>query len=261
MGQEKPCKGNTLDKANQYQAAYETYTLLIELNPNNPIPYNQRALLLQNIQEFDLSIQDYTNALKLESSDSLKLTLHLNRGVARVKTRDFQGGYDDYMKAYLYDSLNIVVLNNIARVSDEVGKGDQTLTYLNKIIAIDSTFIGAYGNIGFKYHEMGEYRKAISYFNKVLKMEPNEPLGYSNRSYNYYKLGEYDNALNDINNSIRLYPTNSYAFRIRGLIYLAQKDQNRACKDFTDALEFGFTRMYGEEVETLKKKHCVFENL
>jgi tetratricopeptide (TPR) repeat protein len=254
-------KASALDHAGQYQAAYDTYTTMIQLDPKDIIAYNNRGLLLSRLQEYELALKDFDDAINLNPPDTGIVGLYLNRGSVKTSIRDFIGAYEDYTKALSYDSLNIAVLNNLAGVCDEIGKGDLTLKYLNKIITIDSSFIGAYANIGFKYQEMGDYKTAITYYNKVLEMDPREALGYSNRSYNRYKLGENEAALKDINESIRLYPGNSYAYRVRGLIYLAMKDPNRACKDFTKALEQGFTRMYGEEVENLKKKHCTFDNL
>ena len=103
---------------------------------------------------------------------------------------------------------------------------------------------------------MGDYQTAIQFFNKVLELDPNEPLGYSNRAYNRYKLGQLDSSLTDINLSLRLYPGNSYAYRTRSLIYLSLKDNAKACADMEEALRLGFTKMYGDEVERLKKEHC-----
>lgn len=249
-------KGNTFEKAKKYQAAFDTYTLGINYHPTDGELYNQRGLLLQKVQETELSISDFTTALQFKNNDTLKLSLLLNRGVTKINVRDFQGAYDDFIDALQIDSLNIGTLNNLASVCDEVGKGDQTLPYLYKIIKIDSNFIGAYGNIGFKFQEMGDHTSAIKYFNKVLQLQPDEPLGYSNRAFNEYKLGDYKAALADINTSIKLYPANSYAFRIRALIFLAQKEKQKACSDIEESLRLGFTKMYGEEVEQLKKDHC-----
>lgn len=249
-------KGNSFEKANKVQEAFDTYSLAIRLNPKDAFVYNQRGLLLMKIQETEYSIRDFSTALGFEKVDSTRLTLLLNRGAAKINIRDFHGAYDDFVAALNLDTLNIGTLNNLAAVCDEVGKGDQTLAYLFKIVKIDSTFIGAYGNIGFKYQEMGDYKTAIKYFDKVLKLAPDEPLGYSNRAYNRYKLGDYKAALADVNLSIKLYSTNSYAYRNRALIYLAQNDKIKACADIEEALRLGFTKMYGEEIEQLKKQHC-----
>ncbi len=249
-------KGNILAKQEKLQEAFETYSLAIKADPKDTYAYNQRALLLMSIQKTEYAIRDFDMALGFEKSDSLRLTLLLNRGSAKINIRDFQGAYDDFIASLKLDSLNIGVLNNLAAVCDDVGKGDQTLGYLYKIIQIDSTFVGAYGNIGFKYQEMGDHKTAIKFFNKVLELDPEEPLAYSNRAFNRYKLGELKNALTDINTSIKLYPANSYAFRTRALIYLGLKKPIEACEDIEESLRLGFTKMYGGEVETLKKQHC-----
>ncbi|MBS1511463.1 MAG: tetratricopeptide repeat protein [Bacteroidetes bacterium] len=249
-------KGNALEKAKQFQEAFDVLTFAIRYHPKDAYLYNQRGLLLMKVQEAEYSIRDFTTALDFEKTDSVRLTLLVNRGAAKINIRDFQGAYDDFIIALQLDTLNIGTLNNLASVCDEVGKGDLTLSYLFKIIKIDSTFIGAYGNIGFKYQEMGDYKTAIKYYNKVLELVPNEPLGYSNRAFNRYKLGDYKGALSDINLSIQYYPANSYAFRIRALIYIAIKENAKACTDIDEALRLGFTKMYGDEVEQLKKQYC-----
>jgi tetratricopeptide (TPR) repeat protein len=249
-------KGNTLVKAKRFLEAFDTYSTAIKFNPKDAVAYNQRGLLLMTMQEEEQSINDFSDALKFEKTDSIRLSLYLNRGAAKINIRNFQGAYDDFRSALALDSLSIGVLNNLASVCDEIGKGDQTLGYLYKILKLDSTFIGAYENIGFKYQEMGDYKTAITFFNKVLELDQNEPLAYSNRSFNRYKLGDLELALSDINVSIKLYPANSYAYRIRALIYLALKDTQKACPDIAEALRLGFTKMYGSEVEQLKKDYC-----
>lgn len=249
-------KGNAYEKSEKYQEAFDVYTQSINANSRDGLAYNQRGLLLTKVRQTDEAILDFTTALGFETNDTMRLSLYLNRGVAKINSRNFQGAYDDLMESLKIDSLSIGTLNNLASVCDEVGKGDQTLKYLYKIIAIDSTFIGAYGNIGFKYQEMGDYRMAIKFFNKVLEMDADEPLGFSNRAFNLYKLGEYKAALSDVNKSIKLYPANSYAFRIRALIYLALKEKEKACADLDQALRLGFTKMFGDEAERLKIENC-----
>jgi tetratricopeptide (TPR) repeat protein len=249
-------KGNAFEKSKKYQEAFDVYSFGIHANPNDSYLYNQRGVLLIKVQQTEDAIKDFSAALDFENTDSLRLGLLLNRGAAKIDIRDFESAYQDFIEALKIDSLNIATLNNLATVCDEVGKGDQTLKYLYKIIEIDSTFIGAYGNIGFKNQLMGNHQAAIKFFNKVLQLDPEQPIAYNNRAYSKYKLGEYDAALKDVNQSIKMYPSNSYAFRNRALIYIAMKQNAKACADIDEALRSGFTKMYGDEVEELKKKHC-----
>ncbi len=249
-------KGNAQYSLKLYQPAFETFTKLIKFHPNDAIAFNQRGLLLNTIAEFEYAIRDFDMALQLNNPDSIRLSLLINRGAAKVSIRDFNGAYNDFMSAYKIDSLNIGTLNNLASVCDEVGKGDLTFKYLFKILDIDSTFIGAWGNIGFKYQEMGDYKKAVQYFDKVLSLDPEEALAYNNRGFNRLKLGDYKGAMTDVEKSIKLYPSNSFAFKNRALIYIAQNKYREACTDLDRALELGFTKMYGKEAEDLKFKYC-----
>lgn len=249
-------KGNTLESLQKYDSALNVYSKLIELYPNNAIALNQRGLLLNKIQEYDYALQDFDRALYIQNADSIKLSLYINRGAVKQNIRDFKGAYDDYILAYKIDSLNTGTLNNLAAVCDEIGKGDETLGYLFKILKIDSNFIGAYGNIGFKYQEMGDYQTAIKYFDKVLSIDPKDALGLNNRGYNKYKLGDLKAALIDINKSLLFYPANSFAYKNRALVFLAQNKVTDACKDLEKAQNLGFTKMYGDEVEKLKIANC-----
>lgn len=249
-------KGNAYEHLGQCQSAFDTYSKILQLSPDDAIALNQRGLLLNKVQQFQTAILDFNQALGQKNKDSLNLSLYINRGATKINLRDFQGAYDDFNSAYKIDSFNIGVLNNLASVCDEVGKGDKTLEYLYKIVKIDSTFIGSYVNIGFKFQEIGDYKTAIKFFDKVLSLSPDEALAFSNRAFNKYKLGDLDGALIDINKSIVFYTTNSYAFKIRALIYLSQHKNNDACKDLDEAIRLGFTTMYGDEVEKLKIKYC-----
>jgi len=249
-------KGNSLEKLEKYQEAFDIYSEAIRLHPKESISYNQRGLLLQKIQETEFSIRDFTTALSFEKQDSIKMTLFINRGASKINIQNFQGAYDDFISAYYIDSLNIGVLNNLASVCDEVGKGNMTLHYLKKILLIDSTFIGAYVNIGFKYQEMSDYATAISYFDKAISIDPKDALAYSNKAYNEYKLGDLKKALADINKSIKIYPANSYAYRNRALIFIANKEISKACNDLDKALELGFSKMYGDEVNKMRTELC-----
>lgn len=254
-------KANSLFKLNEYKNSFTLFSKIIYLYPSNVRALNNRGILLGAIREFEYSIKDFDRALELEKIDTQKVALYVNRGSSKSGLRDFEGAYKDFMLAYQIDSLNIGTLNNLATTCDEVGKGNETLKYLFKILDIDSSFIGTYVNIGFKYQEDGNFSGAIEYFTKALQIDPEEALAYSNRSFNYYKLGDYKSALKDADHAIELYPANSFAFKNRALIFIAKKEFKKACTDLERAIELGFTQMYGPEVDELKVKHCTSSKL
>lgn len=248
-------KAVSLIELKRYQAAYDAYTIGLKHLTGEATLYGGRGSLMYMVQQFDDAIEDYTTAIHL-AHDSLKQFYYNNRATAKIALRKFEGAYEDLLMAYEMDSTNIGVLNNLGMVCDEIGRGDETITYLLKVVELDSTFVGGYANLGFKYQLMGEHEKAIRYFDKALALDPNEALGYSNRSYSKLKLNDLKGAMQDINKSIKLYPANSWAYRNRALIYIEKGKTKKACEDIQKSLDLGFSQMYGDEVQKLKEQYC-----
>ena len=242
-----------LDK---YQQSLDDYGTAIYLKSNNWKAYYCRSIALQRVGMFEEAIKDNNMAIMLTSNDTIKKECYLDNGTNRSFMRDFEGAYNDYMKALSYDSLDPNVYNNLATVMDDLGKPEKTLEYCLKAYSLDSSQIGPLVNIGFLYTKQEKYKEAIYYFDWALKKKPDEALAYSNRSYAKLKLGDLDGALEDINKSLKLYPSNSYAYRNRALVYIEMKKNNKACDDLEKAKELGFTKMYGNEVVTLIALNC-----
>lgn len=233
------------------------YSRAIYLKPNDPIYYHHRAILFYSWQMPDESIEDNNNALKyVQNNDSLKYGLITNRGNAKLMKRDFAGAYEDYTTALKFDSTNIAVLINLGAISDDLGRHDEVMKYLNRALKLDPTNIGVYGNLGFMHMNKGNYAEAMRLFNKVIELDAREPLTYNNRGFVKYKMNDMKGALTDINRSLELYPSNSFAYKNRALVYIQLKQFVQACKDLKRAKELGFTEMYGNEVEELLNKHC-----
>jgi tetratricopeptide (TPR) repeat protein len=241
----------------KFKEAHDDFSKAISLDPHNPYYYSSLSLLFYTTQNPEEAIEQANRALEhVGANDTLKYSIINNRANARNMKRDFQGAYYDYMEVLTFDSTSLLALNNLGTVLDELGRPDEATAVLEKVVRLYPNFVGGYGNLAFRYGAKGEYQKALELNNKVLELDPDEALGWNNRGYVKFRLNDMEGALADINKSIQLYPTNSYAFRNRALVYLAQKKTKKACEDLQKAIDYGFTEMYGEEVEELKKKYC-----
>ena len=250
-------KAQAYEQLAKYDKLLETLNDGLAMYPDDPWLYNERGYFYQRTGKADPAIRDYSLAIKFAgNNDSLVDVFMLNRGTAKSSKRDFEGAYEDYVFCYNFDSTDIGVLNNLAVVCDEVGRDDEVLMYLHKVIEVDTTAWFAYGNIGFAYQQKGDYEKSIEYFDIVLKDNPEEAFALSNKSYSNYKLGNLKAALKDVNKSIELLPANAYAYRNRALIYIEMGKTKKACSDMEMALQEGFTQRYGKEVINLQKKYC-----
>ncbi|MCB0396705.1 MAG: tetratricopeptide repeat protein [Flavobacteriales bacterium] len=245
-----------LDENNQSREAYDLLTKTISKFPKVSGLFLDRGNIFLAWDDYNGAASDFGKAFEYAENDTMRRLAIMNRGVAKLRRRQFESAYEDLMTAYKYDTNDLATLINLGGICDEIGRGDETLTYLLKAVQVDSTNPGPYVNIGFKYQHMGEYEKSIPYFDKALKLNPNEPLSYSNRSYSKLKSGDLKGAMQDIEKSLKLYPNNSWAYKNRGLIFLEQGEKDKACADFRTSLNLGFTTNYGPEVEQLIEEHC-----
>lgn len=249
-------KVSILFKLERIQEAIGYLNKTVDLFPKESVVYNMRGNLMESVRYFEFAVEDFSQAIKYADNDKEKAIFYSNRGGARSQLMDYEGAYKDLIYAYSLDKQNKEVLNNLAAVCDEVGRPDETLIYLNRIIELDSNFVAAYVNIGYKYQLMEKHEKAIGYFEKAIQLDPEGELGYSNLSYSLLKLGRLDEALENINASIALNSINPYAYRNRALIYLEKGNVFNACDDIDEGISKGFSKSYGNELEELKKEHC-----
>lgn len=219
----------------------------VRLQPDSFQAYHARAIQFFRVIYSEAAILDNTRALERATNDSMRLISFTNRGNARQQMRDFQGAFEDYTRAWHMDTNNVTALNNMATSMDELGRVDEAIVYLKKVISIDPTFIGSYVNIGFQYTKMGRYKEALTYFDKAVAIDKDDPLALNNRGLAKYNLEDYDGAMKDINKSLTIYPGNSYAYKNRALVYIALKQKEKACSDLERAEELQFTRLYGRK--------------
>lgn len=249
-------RGTAYFELKEFQLSYDDFSRAIALEPDSAIAYHYRANLMYILNYTDEAIADNTKAIERTSDEKFLLGCFINRGSAKEQKRDFKGAYEDFYRAYSYDTTDISVLNNLGTVLDNLGRQEEAIMYLKKAIALDSSFVGPYVNIGFQYSQLGRYEEALVYFNKALELEKDEPLTLNNRGFTRYKLNDLSGALEDINKSIFQFATNAFAYKNRALVYLALDKKEDACNDLKKARELQFEKQFGSEVNELLKKYC-----
>lgn len=242
---------------NKLERDYDALVCLnegVKRHPNNPDFLMLRANHYYYTGYFDLAIADNETALK--QVDSTKVKILSNLASTKLHQRDFEGAISAFEKALAIHPEDPSLLNNIAAAYNSTGKKEAAITSYQKALSIDPLFPAALTSLGFLYAENGEYTEALKYIDKATEIEPKEPLNYNNRGYIKLKMGQLEEAEKDINYSLSLYPQNSYAYRNKALIFIEKNDKNQACEMLTQAINYGFTVMYGDEVEKLMTEHC-----
>lgn len=240
----------------QLEPGFMDLNQALKLDPQYIEAYLNRGIFYYRIHEFEKSVLDYTTALEFVKEDSVRHALLVNRSSSYLKNRNFQQAIDDCRFILQNDSNNVGALNNLAMAMDGVGKGEESIGILKRIIEIDSTLVYPYMNIGFRLTLEEKFAESIPYFDKALQLDPEMAITYNNRGYARFRMNDTDGALTDINKSIKLLPSNPYAYRNRGLVYHHLGKKSKACEDWNTAISYNFTTIHGNEVKELLKANC-----
>lgn len=247
-------RGRSYFKMGEYFLAKNDMDEALFLDSAIAMAYHIRAVYYFMTENYTSSVDDNNRALAFsEKGDTAMITAcYLNRGEARYMKKDTIGAYEDLKIGLERDPNNVGSLIVMCNVMDDLGKHEEALVNLDKLIELQPKEIGSYVNKGFELEALGRYEEAIEAYNAASKIDGREPLVYSNRGHAYYMLKRYDEALKDVNKSISNQSMNEFAYHTRALIHIEKGHTDKACRDLETAQAMGGK----SEVRDLQMKYC-----
>jgi tetratricopeptide (TPR) repeat protein len=92
--------GDTYDEQKEYDLAIQDYTEAIRLNPKFAIAYYNRGISYRKKKEYGLAIQDYTEAIRLNAKYA---DAYNNRGWSYYNKKEYDLAIQDYETALRLD--------------------------------------------------------------------------------------------------------------------------------------------------------------
>ena len=99
------------------------YNKAIELNPNEPIYYRNRASAYQKISQFEEALSDYNKAIEIDSTSAITYN---NRGLIYYDMKDYKKALLDYNKAIELNPKSTLYIKNRRLVDQKLGNTDKT---------------------------------------------------------------------------------------------------------------------------------------
>lgn len=238
-----------------YNKALADFDKAISLDTGSYLGYYVRGNLNMAYQNPELAITDFTNVLSRTDDTEIRCYSLNKRGLAKMQAEYYESASDDFYEALELAEHKFDIYNNIALLYRRIGNEYLAFDAIQNATRLAPDDLRTKNNLALLKAEFGEFESAIKLFEELLGVSE-DPLFYNNRGYAYYQIKNYPIALKDINKSLELWEENAYAYRNRALIFLAQKKYKKACADLLKAEKYGFSKIYGDEIQELQNKYC-----
>ncbi len=223
IGQNDPLElyrtGNSNFKSGNFEKAIVNYTELMKIVDEKTVQktcYINRGLSYDRLEKYELAIADFTEAIKLDSTD---MASFIDRGLSKM-----HAGYLEKAKA----DYNYVVHKNdnhkmmesalywLARIHYSQGKFKEVIKNCDQFFMINSKDWELYFIRGTANDMLGDFKESIKDYDHVIELKPKHAQALANRG----------------TAKINLLTTN-------GNIQPTKKETKSACKDLKKAKELG----------------------
>ena len=196
--------------------AIADFTAAIRLEPNDALPYNNRANIWRELGEIDRAIADLTEAIRIDPHPRSALpgpgyvNVYANRGLAFHAKGDHERALADYDQALQLHPNDSDALYHRSLILCMNGNYERAIADLDKLIRVDPDNADAYHLRGIAHYE--QYMGASAWIRKA----------------------DLDRAIADFSELIRLQPTYGNGYYLRGRSHNINGDRERAIADMIE---------------------------
>jgi len=184
------------------------WTDVIEKYPKSARAYGNRAFIYNENEDYPNAIRDLSEGIKLDPTDSKKLSFYYSRGLIYRKIEKFDSALMDYTHAIRYNPDNFKIFFK------------RGILYTDKFNKPDS------GIIDFKL---------------FLSKYPDDLDGNFNLGIAFLKTGQADSAKRYFSRSLTIDPSKAQAYLLLGDILFGEKDYVTAYSNYQKAQQYGMT--------------------
>lgn len=151
----------------KHKEAIDAYSQSIDLNPNIPVPYNNRGAAKIELEQYEAAILDLNHAIHMNPSYAIAFS---NRGNAKRGLRQYEAAIEDYEEALSLNSNNADVYNNRGVVKFDLEQYEAAIADYYQALRLGFDKAKGYYNLGEAYAAMGRKDEAKNYLTEALSL-------------------------------------------------------------------------------------------
>ncbi len=205
------------------QSRVDDLQVAIQNDPQNPNRYNELAVFLEKLGEFDKAIHFYKEAIKRDAKfvkaynnigvilyrqgryeqavemfklsrdiDPLWGSTYVNLGAACNKAKRYEGGEKALLKAIELDDENSGAYANLVNIYNKMKRHDEARIQHEMALMLDDKSASNYANIGITYKNLGLFEEAKSALEKAIMIDKSFVNAHFDLATTYLMLEEYE---------------------------------------------------------------------
>jgi tetratricopeptide (TPR) repeat protein len=188
-------------KAGSYTDAANEATQYIQLQPDDAFGYLLRALAKVFIKSYDEALQDYNQALSIESN--LKYHAYLGRGNVYLDLNNPQAAIEDFTSAIEIQPTSGIPHYLRARAYETIQQYDAAIQDFQAARDKGMNSALVLVELGRMYFEQGDLTNALASFDAAVANNPSSVPAYSGRSAVHRALGNTQQAIDDATRALQ----------------------------------------------------------
>jgi len=227
-------KAGELESLSRYDEAVVCYQRILELQPDNDKYLLQMSHAIEKQKRFQKELNEERNELNSKSLFNYE---------ELIKTGESLVSQEKYYHALLYYK-KAVELRNSAEIHNKIGhsyymlgKYEEALTWFDKALEIEPTFIKSLFNIGTTFLILVQHERALTWFYKALEIDPKSYFVLTNTASVLENLERYEEAIRMYDKALEINPSEIVTVRGKGVAYYHLNRYEDALIWFRKALE------------------------
>jgi tetratricopeptide (TPR) repeat protein len=218
----------------EYAASINNYTQALQLNSSDAELYYKRGLAYYQLGDYEAAIADYSQAININPHDA---KLYHKRGLALSQITAYEAAIEDYTQAIRINPHAAVAYRNRAEARSHLGDNQGAIEDYTQAIKINPQYADIYKNRGISRYLLGNQTG----FTQAIKINPNDANAYKNRGNARADISDYMGAIEDYTQAIKINPNAADAYYNRGNARYDLGDEEGAIEDYTQAIKINPT--------------------
>jgi len=196
-------EGNEHYRGGRLAEAVKAYNQALQIDPENPVAWNNKGLILAVAGNFDEALKCHMKAVELDSGHVDAIS---NVGMAHTKLENYDEAMKWYDKALALDQNHETTWNNKGNLLSKLERYEEAMKCYDRALQINPNYMAAMNNKAVELIHIKNYDEALALLNQVLKSRPLFAEGWYVKGKAYIGMKEFDKAIVCLERATRLNP-------------------------------------------------------